>query len=108
MVEPVYYKEKIMIIGNRLQEIRKSKKSQMSLRDMLVLAPKHLQYPVVVRRLAHFTHYAAHIEDATSDDTQYYFKYNHPTLSTLVSQHTQTVETAMTKRMYFIYKIHSL
>ena len=40
MVEPVYYKEKIMIIGNRLREIRKSvnRKSQMSLRDMLVLA----------------------------------------------------------------------
>ena len=40
MVEPVYHKEKIMIIGNRLREIRKSvnKKSQMSLRDMLVLA----------------------------------------------------------------------
>ena len=33
-------KTKIMIIGNRLWEIRKSvyKKSQMSLRDMLVLA----------------------------------------------------------------------
>ena len=40
MVEPVYHKEKIMGIGNRLREIRKSvnKKSQMSLRDMLVLA----------------------------------------------------------------------
>ena len=37
-----------MIIGNRLQEIRKSvnKKSKMSLRYMLVLAPKHLQYTV--------------------------------------------------------------
>ena len=40
MVEPVYHKEKIMNIGNRLREIRKSvyKKSHMSLRDVLVLA----------------------------------------------------------------------
>ena len=40
MVEPMFHKEKIMTIGNILQEIRKSvnKKSQMSLRDMLVLA----------------------------------------------------------------------
>ena len=43
MVEPVYHKEKIINIGNRLREIRKSvnKKSQMSLRDVLVLA--HMQ-----------------------------------------------------------------
>ena len=40
MVEPMFHKEKIMTIGNILREIRKSvnKKSQMSLRDMLVLA----------------------------------------------------------------------
>ena len=39
MVEPMF-QEKIMTIGNILREIRKSvnKKSQMSLRDMLVLA----------------------------------------------------------------------
>ena len=43
MVEPMFHKEKIMTIGNILREIRKSvnKKSQMSLRDMLVLA--HMQ-----------------------------------------------------------------
>ena len=36
----MYHKEKIMNIGNRLREIRKSvnKKRQMSLRDVLVLA----------------------------------------------------------------------
>ena len=40
MIGPVYHEEQIMIIGNRLGEIRKSvnKKSRMSLRDMLVLA----------------------------------------------------------------------
>ena len=44
MVEPMFHKEKIMTIGNILREIRKSvnKKSQMSLRDMLVLAPLYL------------------------------------------------------------------
>ena len=42
MVEPMFHKEKIMTIGNILREIWKSvnKKSQMSLRDMLVLALK--------------------------------------------------------------------
>ena len=50
MVEPVYHKEKIMIMGNRLQEIRKSvnKKSQMSLRDMLV-APDCIICETVVK-----------------------------------------------------------
>ena len=45
MVGSVYHEEKIMIIGNRLWEIRKSvyKKSQMSLRDMLVLAPEDIK-----------------------------------------------------------------
>ena len=50
MVEPMFHKEKIMTIGNILREIRKSvnKKSQMSLRDMLVLA--RLYYPLWVSR----------------------------------------------------------
>ena len=45
MVEPMFHKEKIMTIGNILREIRKSvnKKSQMSLRDMLVLAHLYLK-----------------------------------------------------------------
>ena len=44
MVEPLYHKEKITNIVNRLREIRKSvnKKSQMSLRDVLVLAQQAL------------------------------------------------------------------
>ena len=50
MVEPMFHKEKIMTIGNILREIRKSvnKKSQMSLRDMLVLA---LDGKVLFRKL---------------------------------------------------------
>ena len=45
MVWPVYHEEKIIIIGNRFGEIRKSvnKKSRMSLRDMLVLAHVYRQ-----------------------------------------------------------------
>ena len=53
MVEPMFHKEKIMTIGNILREIRKSvnKKSQMSLRDMLVLA--HIVYVQNDRCLPH-------------------------------------------------------
>ena len=58
MVEPVYHKEKIMIIGNRLREIRQSvnKNSQMSLRVMIVLAHMYmLRIQILVLKACNLT-----------------------------------------------------